>query len=434
MQAAKLDHDLGLDERPHDDGVRRLHPARRRLALRDQGRPDPRRPARARRAPRPATARVEPGARDPARPPDVGRRAAACPGLREALGLDGRTRPRRRGRRGRGAGARPGRGRWRPPAGTRAAPPSSPVAAGDGRRAVERVLRFAADARSCPGWPRPPTRSPRVLHALDGGFIPAGPSRLAAARAGQRAARPAGTSTPSTPRPSRRGWPGRPGRRWPSRWSSATAPTHGDVPASRRAVACGARQRDAHRPATTSPRCSRCSASARSGTRRPGASPALEVITLAELGRPRIDVTVRICGFFRDAFPHVVALLDDAVRLVAALDEPAERNFVRAHAGPTAEHGDERRATTRIFGSKPGTYGAGLLPADRLPELARRRRPRRGLRHLGRLRLRPRAGRRPRARRRWRPPTGASPSRPRTPTPASTTSPTPTTTSSTTAA
>ncbi|MBT1193440.1 cobaltochelatase subunit CobN [Rhodococcoides kroppenstedtii] len=88
----------------------------------------------------------------------------------------------------------------------------------------------------------------------------------------------------------------------------------------------------------------------------------LEAISLAELGRPRIDVTVRISGFFRDAFPHVLALLDDAVRLVAGLDEPAEQNYVRAHMqADLAEHGDERRATTRIFGSKPGTYGAGLL-------------------------------------------------------------------------
>jgi cobaltochelatase CobN len=89
----------------------------------------------------------------------------------------------------------------------------------------------------------------------------------------------------------------------------------------------------------------------------------LEPIPLDELGRPRIDVTIRISGFFRDAFPHVVALLDDAVRLVAALDEPDEQNFVRAHArADIAEHGDERRATMRIFGSKPGAYGAGILP------------------------------------------------------------------------
>lgn len=90
----------------------------------------------------------------------------------------------------------------------------------------------------------------------------------------------------------------------------------------------------------------------------------LTVVPLEELGRPRIDVTVRISGFFRDAFPHVVAMLDDAVRMVAELDEPLEQNFVRAHAAADiAEHGDERRATTRIFGSKPGSYGAGILQA-----------------------------------------------------------------------
>ena len=88
----------------------------------------------------------------------------------------------------------------------------------------------------------------------------------------------------------------------------------------------------------------------------------LQAIPLTDLGRPRIDVTVRISGFFRDAFPHVVAMLDDAVRLVAGLDEPAEQNFVRAHAQvDLADHGDERRATTRIFGSAPGSYGAGIL-------------------------------------------------------------------------
>jgi len=89
---------------------------------------------------------------------------------------------------------------------------------------------------------------------------------------------------------------------------------------------------------------------------------ALQPIPIDELGRPRIDVTVRISGFFRDAFPHVVAMLDDAVTLVAGLDEPAEQNFVRAHTqADLADHGDERRATTRIFGSAPGSYGAGIL-------------------------------------------------------------------------
>ena len=89
----------------------------------------------------------------------------------------------------------------------------------------------------------------------------------------------------------------------------------------------------------------------------------LEAIDLDELGRPRIDVTIRISGFFRDAFPHVVAMLDDAVRMVVDLDEPRHLNFVRRHAqDDLAAHGDQRRAVTRIFGSKPGSYGAGMLP------------------------------------------------------------------------
>ncbi|TNC24566.1 cobaltochelatase subunit CobN [Amycolatopsis alkalitolerans] len=89
----------------------------------------------------------------------------------------------------------------------------------------------------------------------------------------------------------------------------------------------------------------------------------LQPIPLPELGRPRIDVTVRISGFFRDAFPHVIDLLDDAVRLAATLDEPVTDNYVRAHyLSDLHDHGDQRRATTRIFGSKPGAYGAGLLP------------------------------------------------------------------------
>jgi len=95
----------------------------------------------------------------------------------------------------------------------------------------------------------------------------------------------------------------------------------------------------------------------------------IEVVPLEQLGRPRIDVTVRISGFFRDAFPHLVRLLDDAVAAVAQLDESPDDNYVAAHARADAERlaaelGAQpawRRATTRIFGSKPGTYGAGLL-------------------------------------------------------------------------
>ena len=92
----------------------------------------------------------------------------------------------------------------------------------------------------------------------------------------------------------------------------------------------------------------------------------IEVIPLAELGRPRIDVTVRISGFFRDAFPHLVNLLDDAVAAVAALDESDADNHVAAHARADAERlagelGAQpawRRATTRVFGSSARTSGS----------------------------------------------------------------------------
>ncbi|MCZ2110037.1 MAG: cobaltochelatase subunit CobN [Dehalococcoidia bacterium] len=97
----------------------------------------------------------------------------------------------------------------------------------------------------------------------------------------------------------------------------------------------------------------------------------VEAIPLAELGRPRVDVVCRISGFFRDAFPTALALLDDAVNLVADLDEPADQNFVRAHRRAeadrlAAEEGLDaeaawRRAGYRIFGSQPGVYGAGIL-------------------------------------------------------------------------
>jgi cobaltochelatase CobN len=90
----------------------------------------------------------------------------------------------------------------------------------------------------------------------------------------------------------------------------------------------------------------------------------LEVTPTDELGRPRVDVVLRISGFFRDAFPHVVATMDDAVQLVAALDEADEDNFVAAHARADAASGSTwQAATTRIFGSPPGAYGAGLLQA-----------------------------------------------------------------------
>ncbi|WP_333619650.1 cobaltochelatase subunit CobN [Dietzia sp.] len=88
----------------------------------------------------------------------------------------------------------------------------------------------------------------------------------------------------------------------------------------------------------------------------------LELMSTEELGRPRIDVTVRISGFFRDAFPHVLALIDDAVRMAATADEPDAENYLRANVeADTAAGVDPERAADRIFGSKPGTYGAGIL-------------------------------------------------------------------------
>jgi cobaltochelatase CobN len=96
-----------------------------------------------------------------------------------------------------------------------------------------------------------------------------------------------------------------------------------------------------------------------------------EVIPLLELGRPRIDVLIRISGFFRDAFPHLIALLDEAVETVATLDEDPEQNFVRKHyladlaaglEGASCEAEAERKARYRVFGAKPGSYGAGILP------------------------------------------------------------------------
>nr|WP_246351376.1 cobaltochelatase subunit CobN [Deinobacterium chartae] len=96
----------------------------------------------------------------------------------------------------------------------------------------------------------------------------------------------------------------------------------------------------------------------------------VELIPLSELGRPRIDVTARISGFFRDAFPHLIALIDEAVQLAMHADESPEQNYPRKHYLEDL-HGRlqdlppeeaEARATYRVFGSAPGSYGAGILP------------------------------------------------------------------------
>jgi cobaltochelatase CobN len=96
----------------------------------------------------------------------------------------------------------------------------------------------------------------------------------------------------------------------------------------------------------------------------------LDIIPLAELGRPRVDVTLRVSGFFRDAFPALMNLFDEAVQRVVILDEPLEQNFLRKHwlaetwalqAQGCEQELARRRASYRVFSSKPGAYGTGLM-------------------------------------------------------------------------
>ncbi|HEX2894329.1 MAG TPA: cobaltochelatase subunit CobN [Marmoricola sp.] len=223
---------------------------------------------------------------------------------------------------------------------------------------VRRVLRFAA-TEVVPRLRRTTDEVEAVLHALDGGYVPAGPS--GSPLRGLVNVLPTGRNF-YTVDP----------RAVPSRLAWETGVAMADSLLQRHLAETG-----------EYPRSVGLSAWGTSAMRTSGDDVAevlaligvrptwdeasrrvdgLEVIDLDELGRPRIDVTVRISGFFRDAFPHVVAMLDDAIALVADRDEPDEQNFVRAHTGADlARHGDRRRATMRIFGSRPGTYGAGIL-------------------------------------------------------------------------
>jgi cobaltochelatase CobN len=93
------------------------------------------------------------------------------------------------------------------------------------------------------------------------------------------------------------------------------------------------------------------------------------ITSLSELRRPRVDVTFRVSGLFRDAFPTQMDIIDSAIRAIAALDEPEDANPIAANAkakmreleaaGVSPEVA-QRQATYRVFGSKPGAYGAGL--------------------------------------------------------------------------
>ena len=224
---------------------------------------------------------------------------------------------------------------------------------------VERLLRFAADDL-IPRLAATAGEIDAVLHALDGGHVPAGPSgsplrglintlptgrnfyavdpKAVPSRLAWETGQQLAASLLDRYREDTGEWPASVGL---SVWGTAAMRTSGDDIAEVLAL-LGVRPvwDDASRRVT-----------------------GLEVTPPKELGRPRIDVVVRISGFFRDAFPHVITLLDDAVSLVADLDEDPASNFVRAHALADAERiGDHRRATTRIFGSPPGAYGAGLLP------------------------------------------------------------------------
>jgi cobaltochelatase CobN len=98
----------------------------------------------------------------------------------------------------------------------------------------------------------------------------------------------------------------------------------------------------------------------------------VEPIPLDELGRPRIDVTTRVSGLFRDAFPQAAGVVQDAVEAVVDLDEPHEQNFVKKHVEEEAaelesegmDEADARSAAKhRVFTTRPGGYGAGTNKA-----------------------------------------------------------------------
>jgi cobaltochelatase CobN len=349
IQAARLDHDLGLDDRPDDDGFDDflLHVDGWLCEVKDAQIRDglhvlggaPTGPERVNLVLSILRARQIWGG------------SQSLLGLREALGLDESAATR--------TTADEAEATARALVEAMEAAGWDPAAVPDSHGPdVAAILRFAA-TEVVPRLARTTDEIDHAVHALNGGFVPAGPS--GSPLRGLVNVLPTGRNFYSVdPKavPSRLAW--ETGQAlaeslleryradngdWPtsvglSLWGTSAMRTAGDDVAEALAL-LGIRPvwDDASRRVT-----------------------GLEPVPLAELGRPRIDVTLRISGFFRDAFPHTIGLLDDAVRLAASLDEPAADNLIRAHAqADLAEHGDERRATTRIFGSRPGTYGAGLL-------------------------------------------------------------------------
>ena len=237
------------------------------------------------------------------------------------------------------AGPRAGRAAWRTPAGTR---PRAARRCTTTRR-CSGCCAFAADrGRAAAGRHdrRARRRAARPRRRLR-------PRRPVAARrcAGwSTCCRPAATSTPSTRGRCPRGWPGRPGQAMADSLLAALPRRHRRLPASVGLSVWGT-SRDAHlrRRHRRGARAAR--RAARVGRGVAPRQRTSSVVPLDELGRPRIDVTVRISGFFRDAFPHVVAMLDDAVRLVADLDEPRRAQL---RARPRARR--PRRARRRAPG------------------------------------------------------------------------------------
>ncbi|GAA1256641.1 cobaltochelatase subunit CobN [Streptomyces javensis] len=357
IQAARLDHDLGLEQRPDDDGFDDflLHVDGWLCEVKDAQIRDglhvlggaPTGPERVNLVLAILRARQIWGG------------TSALPGLREALGLDEsaatRTGADEAEERARGLVQAMEDAAWAPEAVEKAVL----TLPDEQRPAVSAVLDFAA-REVVPRLAATTDEIDHAVHALNGGFVPAGPS--GSPLRGLVNVLPTGRNFYSVdPKavPSRLAW--ETGQaladslleryradndgQWPhsvglSLWGTSAMRTSGDDVAEALAL-LGVRPvwDDASRRVT-----------------------GVEPVPLDQLGRPRVDVTLRISGFFRDAFPHVVGLLDDAVRLAASLDESDEDNYVRAHTrADLAAHGDERRATTRIFGSRPGTYGAGLL-------------------------------------------------------------------------
>ncbi|SDC12965.1 cobaltochelatase subunit CobN [Actinokineospora iranica] len=357
IQAAKLDHDLGLDDRPHDaefddfllhvDGwLCEIKDVQIRDGLHTLGDP-PVGAARVNLVNSMLRARQM-----------WGGQAAALPGLREALGLaedgsESRTKTDEIDAVALALVQAMEDHDWRPDDVRQV----TQDVLGAENDAVVEVLTFAA-VEVVPRLAKTTDEIGNILHALGGGYVPAGPS--GSPLRGLVNVLPTGRNFYSVdPKaiPSRLAWETgsamadslaaryrKDTGEWPrsvglSVWGTSAMRTAGDDIAEVLALL-------GVRPVWDE------------ASRRVSG---LDVIPLAELGRPRIDVTVRISGFFRDAFPHVVYLLDDAVRLVAGLEESEEDNYVRAHVLADNDK-DERRATTRIFGSKPGAYGAGLLP------------------------------------------------------------------------